>query len=358
MKKLIISLAIFLTFSPILRAQICKNVITDEDIAKYFDEKGCTSRYKVYEVSAVAGERAVPWLRKLIESGRCVGVGSEVDAYIALARFGDQDAFRELEKQLYEKRYNEITIEQLAFVRNNQAISILMTYFSKYRADPSPNRDHRDSDAISDHLATLINKMWRVAFARSTPAIDAPEQPFIVIGNAKRDAWEAWWNKQKDIPFSSSDHSDISDPQLRCLARMIEWGMPKAAMLMTELPGKEKEAKSILNTFQRESGRSFGSMSGTITVALVRLGDEAIMAELKRDLGSKSQYTRNPVIETMRIANTKESIDILLNALEIKIDGVDEDSINRGKILNALPQMVENPPLGADVDPTPENIQK
>ena len=352
------ALFVMATLSPNkVYAQTCGDVFTDEDIIKYFDRNTCPSEREIYKMAAIVGERAIPGLRKLGESGQCGDGYEAMRVYTPLARLGDQEAFKELEKRLYERTRFNRAFDNLAFVRNNQAVSILMTYFSKYRSDPSMNIDI----FAYDHLATLIHKMGTIAFARKAPQIGMPELPFVVIGNAQRDEWEAWWNTQKDIPFSSSDHSDISDPQLRCLAGMIEWGLPEAAMLMTELPGMEKEAESVLKTFQRDSDELFGSISGTIDVALLRFGDEVIMTELNNRLGSKTTYMRNSAIKKMRIANTKESIDILLNALDVKkIDGVGENGINifRGEILNALSQMIENPPLDPEADPTPENIQK
>ena len=337
-------------------AQTCVDVFTDEDIIKYFDRNTCPSEREIYKMAAIVGERAIPGLKKLIESGQCGDGYEAMRVYTPLARLGDQEAFKELEKRLYERTRFNRAFDNLAFVRNNQAVSILMTYFSKYQSDPSLNVNILGYD----HLATLVVRIWNIAFARNAPSINMPDLPVIVIGNTQRDEWEAWWNEQKDIPFSSNDHSDISDPQLRCLAEMIEWGLPEAAMLMTELPGKEKEAESILKTFQRYGVASPKTISGTIAVALLRLGDEVILTELNNDLGSKTEHLRDYALGKMRIANTKESIDALLNALDTDNVEIQEYELTkfRGKILNALPQMIEDPPLGYEADPIPENVQK
>ena len=338
-------------------AQKCGDVFTDDDIIKYFDRNICLSVSEIYRMPAIVGERAIPGLRKLIESGRC-GRYEMMNAYTALARLGVQEAFNELEKMVHEPMRNNSAFYGLAFVRNNQAISILMTYFSKYRSDPSmKNLDNNHS--FYDHLFTITRGIRSITFAWNVPAVDMPVYQGNMMANPTRDEWEAWWNKQKDIPFSPPDFSDISDPQLRCLARMAEWGLPEAVIAMTEeLPGKEKEVASILKTFQRVLTR-FGNMSGTIDVALLRLGDRSILTELTNDLGEKPVHVRDQALEKLQIANTKESIEALLNALEIEID-VREFELNRfrGEILNALSQMVVDPPLETGSLPTLENFQK
>ena len=69
---------------------------------------------------------------------------------------------------------------------------------------------------------------------------------------------------------------------------------------------------------------------------------------------------RDRAIQKIRIASTKTGIETLLSALEAEITGVSETESNefRGKILNALSRMVEEPPLGANTAPTPENFLK
>ena len=364
-------------FSDNVYARKCGDVLTDEDIAKHFEKNGCNTR-EIYRISVMAGEQAITGLQNLLKSNRCDQFGRS-HVYIALARLGDNDAFKELEKQLYASRFNDSAIEHLAFVRNNQAISILMTYFSRYRADPTLldalfGNSRGDSPQSVEHLgervhfgrtlsiysplARIGNEIWGTTFTWNTPAVDLPVRP--VLGVANLDDWENWWNKQKDIPFRPLDYSNISNPHFRCLARMAEWGLPEAVMLMTELPGNEKEVESILKTFRGENRMPFGSMSGTIDVALLRLGDGAILTALAHDLGMKESWARDRALQKIRIASTKAGIETLLNALEKDITGVSEVETNefREEILNALSEMVENPPLGIATAPTPENFLK
>ena len=329
----------------------CGDVITDEDIAKYFDENGC-SLHAVYGMPAIVGERAIPGLKKLIETKRCVNL-QRLNVHIALARFGEQEGLDELERLLHVGSFsNPTAIENLAFVRNDQAVSILRTYYQS-------GLSQRFVDGTPFPYSPEIKigaSLWDITFIWNDPA--AIGLPSALFHNL--DEWNAWWNKYKDIHLKWPDFSNVSDPQLRCLARMAEWGWPEAVMQMTELPGKEKDVASILKTFQRASQRQFGTMSGTIEAVLFRLGDEAALEELTRNLSVKESYARERAIEKIRIANTKAGIEALLGAFDAKDAEIPKSELDkfRERILNALSQMVENPPLGMGAAPTPENYLK
>ena len=347
-----------------IMAQKCGDVISDAEIEKYFNPKG-TSHPGIYRVAALVGERAIPELRKLAKAEPVVrgyDYSKQVAAITALARLGDQESIEELDKLLNAEKFieseNQNAIKALAFVGNEKAISILMAYVTKYKSDGSKLFvSHGDYATLP--LQNIPNALRSITFKWNVPALKFPQKEgfFLMSAESDYEEWEDWWDAQKDIPLVSI-YANVSDPQVRCLAELVDWGETNAILAMSET--SSEEVVPLLKSASREPRNRLGTVSGNIDAVLLRLDDATLINEMRDDLGAREPYFRELALSKMSFANTKETVSALVSALGAEDTKIPEGERRKfwGMIINALSGMIEKPPMGSGSEATHENCQR
>ena len=263
-----------------IMAQKCGDVIGDAEIEKYLNPKDTNSDL-IYRVAALVGERAIPELRKLAKSepvARGYNNSKQVAAIAALARLGDQESIEELDKRLNAEKFNESAnrnaIRALAFVGNEKAILILMAYVTKYKNDDS-RLFVNNEDYFTYPLQNIPKALHDITFKWNNPSIKLPQREQVFLFNKPYfGEWEDWWNAHKDIPLVPI-YADVSDPQVKCLAKLVDWGETDAILAMSET--SSEEVVPLLKSASREPRNRLGTVSGNIDAVLLRLGDETLL---------------------------------------------------------------------------------
>jgi hypothetical protein len=221
--------------------------------------------------------------------------------------------------------------------------------------------------------------------------------------------------KYKGQHLSTPVFESVSDPYLQCLARRVEWGHPDAILDIATFGGPSAEA--ILKQFpaphagevmgarelfpeilQNEDGTPplDSQIQGNLQAALLRFGDQEIAHQVATELNEFPiwpGYFPLEAIWKLRFAGGKTSVGILIDGLgssnrlsqdaqknfdaclgrvlpvnqpsqeqkeaaKKECAGFSSADRRTGYILNALAEMVKDPPLPANAPPTSESSQK
>jgi hypothetical protein len=318
-----------------------------EDIAALTAQTETTKDPNVIlRAAAIAGQKVVPTLRKLaIPETSPETVGGAAQA--GLAKLGDEATYAELEIELNRKdfAYTVWTIDKLLIVNTPRSISMLMDFLS---AHPGPITLGCEVDHCYDNVPLIFNALADVVE-------NAPIRSNGKFTNSRED-WIKWSKREKPVPFSIS--ADFQDPHEQCLARKVEWGFD-TALLDLAATGDQRALPAI---------RRFGTMGypyngyvgsrapfiwlrhDYVETALAELGDAEAFAIIVHELQTNAFQT---AILKMQIVGGKKAVSALLEA-----------SVNPAyamfnqALFKSLSQMVQDPPLPPNADPTAENLQK
>jgi hypothetical protein len=259
-------------WTPMVRAQSCDGRNFDVEVALQKVWISCDD-HMVYEVGAVAGERAVPALRKLAatvkvlnKKRRCGTLDEALQK--TLAKLGDTASLQELALEFNRNGY----VPPLAFVGDDHAIAIMMEYFAKHLHEPVVvNRGGLNGNDVPMHspLWLIVNGIFLDIGERRS----IPDSPFKTKSawsdDEMKEAFHAWWEKHKNAPIAVPPYESVSDPYLRCLARKADWGLDwgfYGALLAISDRGGD-EAKSVLEKFPDSDAKS---------MALTKLGSAIV----------------------------------------------------------------------------------
>jgi len=333
-----------LSLQPLLCAQSCPH--GNPDIAQLEDQVEHSSEPKViYRAAAIAQDKLTPALRKLCKPGMAVNSVAGA-AQVSLARLGGKEAIEQLEQELNGIRspFDVGSIDKLAAVGTDRALSILMTFLLAHLSDSSLVVDMGDaSEDVRQDIVKDIATRFQVG-----PL--APNGNFSV---ALQD-WVSWWNQTKGKPIALSISTDLHDPYLQCLARKVEWGFPDAIFDMANsrnpqvLPVLRKLAE-----FGDHSGRSFNlsTIRGRAEFGLAQMGDPLELNAIKNEL---NRAGFSGAIEELRLLGGRDAVAALINAFDSPdflpqyrgFKKTYQKELNRRdqEIQNALIKMVVSPP--------------
>lgn len=285
--------------------------------------------------AAAIGQKAIiPALRRL----SIPGMSSETvpgAAQASLAKLGDEVAFAELDAELRGKIGSPIwAIDKLLIVNSPRSTSMIMTYLNRH---PGPITLGCEIDACYDDVPVIYG-------ALADGIVNAPVRR---AGKYQGD-WLLWWKHENPIPFSIS--GDFEDPYEQCLGRKIEWNFDMAIVDLAAtgdqraLPGIKKFG-SIgypLNEYlgpRAQYPLYFWLRHDYVETALAELGDIKAFAMI----------AARPDVQKLQIIGGKVAVEALINR---KIF----NAVQGALLLKALSQMVQNPPLPPNAEPSAENI--
>jgi hypothetical protein len=389
--------AVCTTFVPTADAQSCANPDFDVEAALQQAWLACDEN-AVYEIGAVAGDRAIPALRKLAAAEdwhdkhrRCATLGST--AVKALAKLGDSTALQQLVVALDAANGSASEVADMAFVGDDQAIAIMMAYFERHLSDPFPF----NLGGLNGNDVPMHSSLWLIVGAISSDIgkrrliLDSPfNKPWSGNDEQMKHAWETWWQQHKGSRLSIAPYENVSDPYLRCVARKVDWGFYGAVLEIADVGGDE--ALSLVKKFPPDGNKYW------IPLALAKLGDEQkrhqFLDEWSRSdgvldierveyLGGKeaagilmTQFDRVDEFADLKAREREQCIAALIKKKRLKPGKKTDKYIqksycqqeyqgwpqvvqfDRARLMRALGSMVKNSPLSPDASPTLENIQR
>ena len=317
-----------------------------------------------------------------------------LDVRLALAKLGDRQAFLSVVSDLNLLKYNKRAVDDLGFIGDDQSIAALLDYFSKQNESDTHGLlvPTDDIGSTYDPLVEVAESLRRIEQRRELKGISAKRSQIVddnrheVVENGRTVVyvqfvspamgallgWQNWWKEHSSTAFSRAYFLEITDPELRCLARDVEWGLPNAILKMAS--SHNPLVVSVLQKFDRGvGGEPMGTLPGNVQVALAKLGDERAFAGIVGELNENSEFTS---VEKLKFVGGQKAVNVLVGALgtsasaspdapnhENRSSSLSTDTKVRRNleyqisILEALTRLVKNPPL-TESEATPENIQK
>lgn len=366
----------------------------------------------ILDQASIAGNLAIPVLHVfavLPKNNECTSSTFDAAARTALAKLGDESAYAVIKKQWTQRRGGPYPA-RLDFIGDDWALLTLVEHLIQHVNGPGvivlgP------SDAPIDVRDGQLAQIRGIARRHVVP--DFPDADYSPSGIAQ---WKTWLEKYKGQHLSTPVFESVSDPYLQCLARRVEWGHPDAILDIATFGGPSGEA--ILKRFpaphagevmgarelfpeilQDEDGRPNldSQIQGNLQAASLRFGEQKIAAQVATELNELPIYPGYfplEAIRKLRFAGGKTAVGILIDGmgssnrvskdaqknfdacvgrvLPVSQPSQEQKEAARkecagffswadrrtGLILNALAEMVKNPPVPADAPPTSENSLK
>jgi hypothetical protein len=403
--------------NPQLAVTILQNVLAT--CSSHDDFQAMESKYG-YDVilvqASVAGNLAVPVLRQfasLLKNNECTSSNFGAAARTALAKLGDETAYATVKKQWAQHRAGPYPA-RIDFIGDDWALQTLVEFLIQHANDPRMVVQHGLADGPEDYRSGILAQIRGIAPRHAIP--DLPDADYSPSGIAQ---WKAWLGKYKGQHLSTPVFENVSDPYLQCLARRVEWGHPDAVLDIATFGGAAAEA--ILKQFPApRSGEVMGArelyrdvlrdenedesrpnpdseIQGNLQAALLRFGDQKTAGQVATELNSFAFKPGNfplEAIRKLRFAGGKTAVGVLIDGLG-RSNRMSQDAQKNfdacvvtvtaanqpwkqpkeaaekacagsfswaerrtSLILNALAEMVKDPPLPANAPPTAENSQK
>jgi hypothetical protein len=346
----------------VLIAQKCGDAFSDSDLKSFFrsiiEDEHKRNPELIYRVVAIVGKRAIPELRRIRREVQYGENACDIQdaAQAALAKLGDRGALEELEQSLNIERKRHPAIDNLAFVGSDSAISILMNYLIAHEFDESRHVDH--GDYIIDPLKEIIDALYLTTFGKRIPASQLPTRDKTALFAYAPFLQELrnWFKNHKGEHLSLPIYANVSNPRLKCLATMVDWGIPNSILAMAEVP--DNEAGIVIRQYPRMSREDLGTTWGNVDAALARLGDKKILTELAIDLKNEYRSLRERALAKLRFAGNKAAVEAMVNVLGLENQAIPikEYPEYQQTILRALARIIKHPPLKADAEPSSENF--
>lgn len=289
----------------------------------------------IRRAAAIGGKALIPVLRRVSKPG----MSSETvpgAAQASLAKLGDEVAFADLDAELRGKIGSPISaINKLLIVNSARSTSMIMTYLDQH---PGSITLGCEIDACYDDVPVIY----------ATLADGISNAPVRRTGKYKGD-WRLWSKHENPIPFSIS--GDFQDPYEQCLARKIEWNFDMAIVDL----GATGDQRAVLGI------KKFGSMGYPLNEYLGPRAQypsyfwlrhdyvETALAELG-DTKAFSMIAARPDLQKLQIIGGKGAVEALLDSKYF-------NTVQGAPLMKALSQMVQNPPLPPNAEPSPQNIR-
>jgi hypothetical protein len=371
-------------------------------LQSYCENYNVPNSFDLYGLTAVAGDEAIPALRKIAEWPTDTGTGTYCQRWVnaartALAKLGDEKYRDALGQSLQDPKHRYPPIGELIIVGDDAALRTLIEYLVAHANDPAMYRDFGDYG--SDTRDWLLQGIDTIRRRRRVP--DLPSADYSPAGIAQ---WKDYLERHKDQQLTFPVYPNVSDPYLKCLARKVEWGYPDTILAIAAFGGES--ALPILRQFPRpsagepmgfaaaygslfEHGGSWTNVQGNTQVALAQLGDREMFDQIVSELSHKYAYE---AVRKLEFIGGKQAVDALIHSLDmteeaarklqnletpqkaylpiwsaspIGVQGeIEQETCTpfsshpyQECVMGVLPLMVKDPPLPANVKLSKENIQ-
>lgn len=319
--------------APAASAQTCEDNNPPHAVAllgrlqSYCENYDVPYSFDLYGLAAVAGDEAIPQLRKIAAWPTATGTDYYCQrwvaaARIALAKLGDQPYRRQLDDALHDPQNNFRPIGALEIVGDDQALRELIEYLVAHANDPS--MVHNFGDHSTDSREGLLHAIDTIRRRRRVP--DLPRADYSPAGVAQ---WEDYLEKHKTQQLTFPVYPHVSDLYLRCLARKVDWGYPDAILAIAAFGGPA--AMPILRQFPPpspgdsmgyaaafrslfEQPASWATIQGNTQVALAQLGDREMFDQIVSELSSKTAYE---AVRKLEFIGGKPAVDALIHSLDL-----------------------------------------
>jgi hypothetical protein len=376
-----------------------------ERLQVYCERNEISWTFDLYALASVAGEDAIPALRKIAAWPTDRLPGSRCPQWVTasrdmLAKLGDTDSRSLLDAQLRKpESANDNVLASLSFIGDDRALLALIHYLVDHAEDPAMIEDFGDYSV--DRREGLLQDIDSIRRRRRVPGL--PIADYSPAGIAQ---WKEYLATHEGQQLTFSVYPNVSDPYLQCLARRVEWGYPDAILAIAA--SGNNSAAYILRQFPpptqkalmgfAQSGpfsnlRRWSFIQGNIQVALAQLGDQEMFDRIVSELGGAFAYES---VRKLEFLGGKPAVDALVNALSVPDEVVEKArskacgqsiycfgggdywkpiwtvtpmavEIDRETclkeryhacLIGVLALMVKNPPLPSSAPATPENILK
>jgi hypothetical protein len=359
--------------------------------------------FDLYGLAAVAGDEAIPALRKIAEWPTDTPKGIYCQqwvrsARVALAKLGDAKYRDALNDWQQDPKHPYPPISELAIVGDDRALRTLIEYLVAHANDPAMY--HNFGDYGSDAREGLLRDIDSIRSRRRVPGL--PSANYSPEGV---ELWKDYLARHKDVQLTFPAYPNVSDPYLQCLARKVDWGYPDAILAIVAFGGDA--ALPILRQFPRPSAgdpMGFGAagygtlfdrpglwtaVQGNTQVGLAQLGDREMFNQIVSELGGKYAYE---AVRKLEFIGGKQAVDALIDSLDmteqvarklqnletpqraylpiwrasaIGVEGeIEQETCTPfsshsypGCVMGVLALMVKDPPLPAGAKMSKENVQ-
>ena len=394
--------------APVL-AQTCEDRNPPHAVAlllrlqSYCENYDVPNSFDLYGLAAVAGDEAIPALRKIAEWPTDTPTGIYCQrwvksARVALAKLGDEKYRDALDEAMKNPKNRFSSLSELAIVGDDGALRTLIGFLVAHADDPAMISNFGDYE--TDARGGLLHDIDSIRSRRRAPGL--PNANYSPEGVAR---WKDYLASHKDLQLTFPVYPDVADPYLKCLARKVDWGYPDAILAIAAFGGDA--ALPILRQFPRPSARDpmgFGAVGygtifdrpglwaavqGNTQVGLAELGDRAMFDQIVSELSDEYAYE---AVRKLEFIGGKQAVDALIRSLDISeestkklqnletpqrayqpiwrasaigVEGETEQETctpfsshpYQECVMGVLPLMVKDPPLPANAKMSQENIQ-
>jgi hypothetical protein len=283
--------------------------------------------FDIYGLAAVAGDEAIPTLRKIAEWPTDTPTGIYCQqwvsaARIALAKLGDEGYRKALDGWLLDPKHPDPPLGDLTIVGDDDALRTLIEYLIVHANDPAMYRNFGDYG--SDSREGLLRDIDSIRRRRRVPGL--PSANYSPEGVAQ---WKDYRASHKDAQLTFPVYPNVADPYLKCLARKVDWGYPDAILAIGAFGGEA--AIPILRQFPQPSAGDplgFASAYGTLferpglwanvqgntQVALALLGDREMFDQIVSELSGQYAYE---AVRKLEFIGGNQAVDALIISLDI-----------------------------------------
>jgi hypothetical protein len=357
--------------------------------------------FDLYGLASVAGDEAIPALRKIAAWPTETGTSSYCQrwvnaARIALAKLGDGKYRNVLDQAVQDPKNRFPPLGELGIVGDDRALRTVIEYLVAHAIDPAMYHDFGDYG--SDTREGLLQEIDTIRYRRRVPGL--PTANYAAEGVAQ---WNEYLERHRDVPLTFPVYPNVSDPYLECLVRKVEWGYPDAILAIAAFGGES--ALPILRQFPRppagnpmgfaaaygslfEHGGLWTTVQGNTQVALAQLGDREMFDQIVSELSDKYAYE---AVRKLEFIGGKQAVNALIQSLNmteetarklqnletpqkaylpiwrasaIGVQGeIEQETCTpfsshpyQACVMGVLGLMVKDPPLRANAKVSPENI--
>jgi len=358
--------------------------------------------FDLYGLAAVAGDEAIPTLRKIAlwPTDTPTGIYCQrwvSSARIALAKLGDEKYRDALDDWRQDPKHPYPPVGDLTIVGDDRALRTLIEYLVAHANDPAMINDF--GDYSSDAREGLLRDIDSIRSRRRAPGL--PNANYSPEGVAQ---WKGYLASHKDVQLTFPVYPSVADPYLKCLARKVDWGYPDAILAIGAFGGEA--AIPILRQFPQPSAgdaMGFASAYGTLferpglwanvqgntQVALAQLGDREMFDQIVSELSGRYAYE---AVRKLEFIGGKQAVEALINSLDITEEAsrklqnletpqraylpiwraspigvqgeIEQETCTpfsshpyQQCVMGVLPLMVKDPPLPANAKMSKENVQ-
>jgi hypothetical protein len=319
------------------------------DLAKLAAEmEGTKDPNVVLRSAAIAGPAVISVLRRISKSGMPLDTVPGA-AQVSLAKLDDEKAMAELNEELNGKNFYRdllrVAIRKLLFVDNGKSIAILLKFLNVH---PDPIIVGSELDNPHDLRNLLIAGLADMVEYADDRAYGKHPRSVVEL----EDSWKH--GKARPIPLSLS--IDSQNPYLECLCRKIEFGFPMA-MIDLAATGDPRVVPILLKlkTIGYRNEGYVGSRAPYVWIrhdyvetSLAKWGDAEEFAILEHAL----QINQTSILK-LQVIGGKKAMAALLESNTNPNYGMYNQAL-----FKSLSEMVQDPPLPANADPTVENLYK